>query len=428
MLITMLVTFSFLMLSGMQVYMAMLGTTLVFTFLLTPSELIAIPHKMYTGIDSFVLSAIPLFLLVGQLAAGSSLLDRLLALARCIVGRLPGGLAHVNIVLNMIMAGISGSATADAAATGGILIPTMIRERYGPAFSAVVTAAASTIGPVIPPSIPMVALGALVGVSVGRLFLGGVFPGVLVGVLLMIVAFFISRRRGYGRVPVDWSLKAVVRVVIGAIPPLSLPLVIMGGIIGGFFTPTEASGIAVLLILFLGVFVYRDLSLRGIWHAARETIYFLGPVMLIVSVASAFASVLISQRAGEILANWVLTISRTPSVILIMISVVVLVLGCFMESLAIMFLVTPFVMPLVHRVGINDIHFGLVLVQALMIGLITPPFGLSMFIACTIAKIGIDEFARELLPFLAALLAALVISIYYPQVILFLPDLLIPVR
>ncbi len=297
-----------------------------------------------------------------------------------------------------------------------------------PAFSAAVTAAASTIGPVIPPSIPMVALGALVGVSVGRMFLGGVVPGIIVGILLMVASFFISRHRGYGRVPLQWTVTGLFRVIVEAIPPLLLPLVIMGGIIGGVFTPTEAADMAVIVIIALGVFVYRDLTVRKMWHAILETVYFIGPIMIIVSVASGFASLLISQKAGEILANWVLSISTSPANILIMISIVVLILGCFMEALAIMYLVTPFVMPLVLRAGINEIHFGLVLVQGLMIGLVTPPFGLSMFISCTIAKVGIDEFTREIIPFLGALLLALAVSIYWPQVILYLPDLILPAR
>ena len=428
MLVLVVAVFSLMIVLGVPISMAMLGTTTLFTSILNPGELIAIPHKMFNGIDSFVLIAIPLFLLVGQLTVYSGLLDSLLELSRYLVGRLPGGLAQVNILLNMLMAGISGSASADAAATGSVLIPSMIREKYDPAFSAAVTAAASTIGPVIPPSIPMVALGALVGVSVGRLFLGGVVPGLIVGGLLLLMASLISRRRRYGRIDIDWSWKAFGRTVVAASGPLLIPVIIIGGIVGGLFTPTEAADITVIIVLVLGSLVYRRLNLRGIWKAIRDTVYFLGPVMLIVSAASVFGTLLITQKAGEILASTVLAVSKDPIVILLMISLIVLFLGCFMEALAIMFLITPIVMPLVQMAGIDPIHFGVVLVQGLMIGLITPPVGISMFIACSIARIGINEFTMEAIPFFMALVLALLISIFAPQVILFLPNLLIPVR
>ena len=419
-------SFIILMLIGVPIVWAMLAGAILFTIGSSTGALIALPHKMINGIDSFILVAIPLFLLVGQLMGGSGVLERLLHLSRCIVGRMAGGLSQVNIAVNMLMAGISGTATADCAACGSGLIPSMIRERYGRGFSAAVTAAASTIGPIIPPSVPMVALGALVGVSVGRLFLAGVVPGVLAGILLLLISYIISKRRGYGRIEFAWSWMVLLRAFISAIGPLMVPIVIVGGIVFGFFTPTESAAVAVALVLGMGCFVFRDLTVARFYEAARETLYLLGPVMLIVSAASVFGTLLIQEQAGAALTAYIAPLASSPTVLLLLISAAVLILGCFMEALAIMFLVAPVLMPMVTAVGLDPTHFGIVLVQALMIGLITPPVGISMFISCSIANVGTAEFTREVFPFFLVLVGTLLVSIYFPELILYLPKTLIP--
>jgi tripartite ATP-independent transporter DctM subunit len=383
---------------------------------------------MFNGIDSFVLIALPFFLFVGQLMANSGILDRLLHFSRYLVGKMIGGLAQVNIVVSMLFAGISGTATADTAAIGSLLIPSMIKDKYDASFTAVVTAASSTIGPVIPPSVIMVAMGALVGMSIGKLFLGGVIPGVLVGVFMLIISYIISKRKNYGRLQIDWSLRLFFKAFFRALGPLMIPVIIVGGIVSGVFTPTEASNIVVVLILILGFLVYRNLTLKGFLQAIRGTLYLLGPVMLVISAASVFSSLLIQKQAGIIVANAVLGITKNPNLILLLICIAALFLGCFLESLAIMILIAPVVMPVIQMAGIDPIHFGVVLVQALMIGLITPPVGISMFLTCSIANITVVDFTKAVLPFFSVLILALLVSIFIPQVILLLPSVLMPTR
>jgi C4-dicarboxylate transporter DctM subunit len=424
MLSVLLAGFVLLLLLGTPIAMAMFAGAILFTLGTPGADLIAIPHRMFNGIDSFVLVSIPLFLLVGQLMGSSSILQRMLELSRYLVGWMTGGLAQVNILASMLFAGISGTATADTASIGSVLIPSMVRENYDPSFSAAVTAASSTLGPVIPPSVIMVALGALVGVSVGGLFLAGVVPGVLGGVLMLVVSYLISKRRGHGKMAVDASLRSFLRVLLRASGPLSIPAVIIGGIVGGIFTPTEASNIAVVLVLFLGFGVYRDLSFHGLWEGIRGTIYLLGPVMFIISAASVFGNILIQEQVGQALTVTISALSSNPQVVLLLISIAVLILGCFIEALAIMFLVAPLLMPLITSVGINPIHFGIVLVQALMIGLITPPVGISMFISCTIAGVEIEQFTRSIWPFFVVLVITLLVSVFFPQLVLYLPGIL----
>jgi C4-dicarboxylate transporter DctM subunit len=273
----------------------------------------------------------------------------------------------------------------------------------------------------------MVAMGALVGMSIGRLFIGGIVPGVLVGIFMLIISYIISKRKNYGRLQLEWSIKLLFKAFLKALGPISIPVIIVGGITSGVFTPTEASNIVVVLIMILGFIVYRNLTFRGFCRALRGTLYLLGPVMLVISAAGVFSGILIQQKAGIIVADALLNISKNPSIILLMISFVALFLGCFLEALAIMILIAPVVMPVIQIVGINPIHFGVVLVQALMIGLITPPVGISMFLTCSIAKITIVDFTRAIIPFFIVLVLALLISIFIPQMVLFLPDVLMAV-
>jgi tripartite ATP-independent transporter DctM subunit len=419
--------FTLFLFIGVPVAMAMLTSSVIFLLSMEPASLISIPHKMFNGIDSFVLISLPFFLLVGQLMANSGILDRLLEFSRYLVGKMIGGLSQVNIVVSMFFAGISGTATADTAAIGSLLIPSMIKDKYDPPYAAAVTAASSTIGPIIPPSVIMVAMGALVGMSIGRLFIGGIVPGVLVGIFMLIISYIISKRKNYGRLQLEWSIKLLFKAFLKALGPISIPVIIVGGITSGVFTPTEASNIVVVLIMILGFIVYRNLTFRGFCRALRGTLYLLGPVMLVISAAGVFSGILIQQKAGIIVADALLNISKNPSIILLMISFVALFLGCFLEALAIMILIAPVVMPVIQIVGINPIHFGVVLVQALMIGLITPPVGISMFLTCSIAKITIVDFTRAIIPFFIVLVLALLISIFIPQMVLFLPDVLMAV-
>lgn len=380
-------------------------------------------QRFVTGVDSFPLLAVPFFILAGALMNAGGVTERLVRLAQVLVGRLTGGLGHVVVVTNMIMAGMSGSAVADAAGTGSVLIPSMVRAGFTPAFSAAVTAAASTIGPIIPPSIPFVILGALVNVSVGRLFLGGAIPGLLMGFYLMIAVYVISKRRGYakGSKPAPGEALSALKT---AIPALLLPVIIMWGILGGIVTPTEAAVLAVLYALVVGSIVYRELTLSSTLQVLGEAALTTGVIMFIVAGASLLTWILAREQAGPLLVRSVTSVTSSPVIVLLVINIVLLILGCFFETLSLMILIVPVLYPLITALGIDPVHFGVVFVLNLMIGLITPPVGMSMFIACSIARIKVVDFAREAPLFVVALVLVLGCITYLPGLVLYLPNLL----
>ncbi len=380
-------------------------------------------QRLVTGVDSFPLLAVPFFILAGSLMNTGGVTERLVRLANTLVGHLTGGLGHVVVVTNMIMAGMSGSAVADAAGTGSVLIPAMTRSGFAPSFSAAVTASASTIGPIIPPSIPFVIYGVMASVSIGRLFLGGAIPGVLMGLYLMAVVYVVSKKRGYAK-----GEKAACGTVVTAfkegLPALMLPVIILWGIVGGVVTPTEAAVLAVLYALLLGTVVYRELTFSSLVRVFGEAALTTGAIMFIVAGASLLAWILTREQAGPTLVKAVTSITTDPRLVLLIINIILLILGCFLETLSIMIILVPVLMPLVKTLGIDPVHFGVVFTLNLMIGLITPPVGMSMFISCSIAKIKVVDFAREIPIFVGALVAVLLIITYIPDVVLFLPNLI----
>jgi tripartite ATP-independent transporter DctM subunit len=402
------------------VAMGLTGAVAVFMIGDIPHEVIA--QRFVTGVDSFPLLAVPFFILAGALMNTGGTTQRLVGFANVLVGRFTGGLGHVNVVSNMIMAGMSGSAAADAAGTGSVLIPAMARAGYSRPFAAALTAAASTIGPIIPPSIPFVVFGVLASVSIGRLFLGGAIPGLLMGLYLMAAVYIISKRRGYAR-GVPPTRRQVWEAFRDALPALMLPVIIIWGIVGGVVTPTEAAVLAVLYALFLGTVVYRELTWKSIWAMFGEAAMTTATVMFIVAASALLAWVLTRQQAGPALVKLVTSISTDPTVILLILNVLLLVLGCFLETLSLMILLVPVLLPLIKALGIDPVHFGVMFTLNLMIGLITPPVGMSMFIACRIARIQIVEYAREVWPFVLALVVVLLLVTFFPIVVLFLPNL-----
>ncbi len=384
-------------------------------------------QRMVTGVDSFPLLAVPFFVLAGALMNTGGITERLVRLANAMVGHLTGGLGHVVVVTNMIMAGMSGSAVADAAGTGSVLIPAMTRSGFSPSFSAAVTASASTIGPIIPPSIPFVIYGVMASVSIGRLFLGGAIPGVLMGLYLMGVVYFVSKKRGYTKGE-RVACGSLAKAFKEGLPALMLPVLILWGIVGGVVTPTEAAVLAVLYAFFLGTVVYKELTFKGIIQVLGEAGLTSGAIMFIVGCASLLAWILTREQAGPTLVKAVTSISTDPNMVLLIINIILLILGCFLETLSIMIILVPVLMPLINALGIDPVHFGVVFTLNLMIGLITPPVGMSMFIACSIAKIKVVDFAREIPLFIVALIAVLLIITYFPQTVLFLPNLIMGAR
>lgn len=419
MVILMLVLFG----AGMPVAFGIAFASVVGLVLVGHVPLAIVPHRMIAGTDSFPMMAIPFFLLAGSLMNTGGITRRLVNFASTLVGRMPGGLAHVNIVTNMIMAGMSGSALADAAGTGSVLIPAMRQGGYPAAFSAVVTSCASTIGPIIPPSIPFVVIGAMTGISIGRLFLGGAIPGIIMGVYLMGVAYVISKRRGYSSY-IKASFKEIVRAFGESFLALLLPGIIMGGILGGVFTPTEAAVVATVYAFILGVFVFKEIKIKDLPHILLETAMTTASLMFIVGAASILGWLLSREQVGLRMVDVFLTVSKSPWVILTILNIILLILGCLMETYAIMIILVPVLMPLVQNMGINLVHFGVIVVLNLCIGLVTPPFGMGMFLVCRLAKITVLEFTKELPIFLLALIAALFTITYIPSLVTYLPRLL----
>lgn len=412
---TMLVLFGI----GMPVAFAMGVTGLIF-IIAGDVPLVLIPNRMLAGVDSFVLMAVPFFLLAGSLMNTGGITRRLVEFASALVGHLRGGLSHVAVVANMIMAGMSGSATADAAGTGAFLIPAMEKGGYPRAYAAAVVGAASTIGPIIPPSVPFVIFGAMAGVSVGRLFLGGAVPGVLMGIFLMIACYLVARRRGYG-FGIRATLNEVWRSFRRAFLALMLPVIILGGILGGIVTPTEAAVIAVIYALILGLFVYREMRLADLPKIFLEVGINTGVVMFIVSCSTAMSWILSREQAGQALTHAMLQFSSTPWVILLLVNILILILGSVLELFVIMVLMVPILIPLMKAIAVDPVHFGVFFTLNLMIGLLTPPVGMVMYVVCSISRVTMMDFVREVWPFLIALLFALGCVTYIPSLVLWLP-------
>ena len=412
-----------LMLLGLPIAVSM-GLTAILSFLALGNTalLSMVPQRMYAGTTSFTLLAIPFFILAGNLMNTGGITQRLVRFAQCLVGHIRGGLGHVTVVTNMILAGMSGSAVADATGTGAVLIPAMERAGYPRKFSAALVGAASTIGPVIPPSIPFVIFGSMTGTSVGRLFLGGFVPGVLMGVFLMVTVAIIAGRRGYPRER-RASLRELLVSTLQAAPAWGAPVIIIGGILAGLFTPTEAAAVASVYALVLGMLVYREITLadlpRILWETVRNTVQ----VMFIISAASVFGWVLIQQRIPTMIVEGLMALTGQRWVLLLIVNAILLILGCFMEGIAIMLLTIPVFMPLVARVGMDPVHFGVMMTLNLMIGLLTPPVGMCLYAVSSISQVPLWPLAKELWPYIVALLACLALITYIPGLVVWFPNL-----
>jgi C4-dicarboxylate transporter DctM subunit len=320
----------------------------------------------------------------------------------------------------MFFAGITGAAVADTSALGSILIPAMTEEKYDRDYSAAVTAASSTVGPIIPPSIPMVILGTVGELSIGALFLAGVIPGIMVGLSLLVVSYIISRRRNYpkGRIK---SIKEFFFGLKDAMFALLMPGIIMGGILGGIFTPTEAAVVAVVYALLVSFLVYREIRWKDLPKIFIDSIVTTSIIMLVIANSAIFGWILANQQVPQAVAQVFLSVSNNKWVILFLINIFLLFVGTFMETTASLIILTPILLPLAVKIGIDPIHFGVVMVLNLVIGLITPPLGVCLFIACSIAKITLEQIAKAILPFLIAVIAVLFTVTYIPELSLWIP-------
>ena len=382
-----------------------------------------VAQRMMYGINNFSLLAVPFFLLAGRLMNIGGVTQRIFDFAGTLVRHFRGGLAHVNIIASLIFSGMSGSATSDAAGLGTVEMEAMLKEGYDKDFSAAVTAASSTIGPIIPPSLPMVIYGVLSGVSIGKLFLGGIIPGLLMTCALMIVTAVIAGRRNYPKMR-RASLKEIGISFIKVLPPLFTPVIIIGGIYSGAFTATEAAIIAASYALLLGCFLYKEIKFKDIPGIFYSVMVDTGIIFFITSCAFVYAYFLMRSRIPIILAEQILSITRNPILVLLLINVLLLVIGCFLETIAALTILTPVLVPLIQQVGIDPLHFGVVVVLNLMIGLLTPPFGVVLFVLSKISSISIERLSRVIFPFLIPLLIVLLLISFFPPLVMMIPNMM----
>jgi tripartite ATP-independent transporter DctM subunit len=393
----------------------------------SPFPLVGIVQRMITGIDSFVLVSIPFFMLTGRLMNEGGITDRLFDFARALVGPIRGGLAHANVLASMIFAGMSGSAVADAGGLGMVEIKAMTDQGYRKEFAAAVTVSSSTIGPIIPPSIPMVIYGAMAEVSVGRLFLGGFLPGVLMGLALMVVIYLWTFRE---YMPKDdrYSVRRIWTTFRAAFLALLTPVILLGGIVSGIFTPTEAAAVAAMYAFVLSYFVYRTVRLKDIPDIMIHTLVTTAVVTFIISTTSGFSWLLIVGRIGKLLAEFVTAATSSPAVVLLIVNIALLILGCLMEAGVLLILLTPLLVPIMTALQVDLVHFGVVMVLNLMIGVATPPVGMCLFVVSQAADIKLETLMREVLPQILPLIAVLFLITYIPELVLAVPRWLMPIR
>lgn len=377
-------------------------------------------QRMVSGINNFTILAVPFFIFAARVMNTGGVTKRLFGFADICVGHIRGGLGHTNILASMLFAGMSGAAVSDAAGLGMIEIEAMRDAGYDDDFSAAVTAASSTVGPVIPPSIPMVFYAVQGSVSVGALFMGGFIPGILMGLSLMALVFIYSKTKcpAPRKRP---SLREFFRSFLSAIVPLMCPIIIIGGIYTGWFTPTESAAIAAVYALVVGVVFYRELSLKKIHEIIRLTVRDTVSMGIIVACTYPYAWLITTSGIPQTFSVWVMSVTNNPTVVLLFINLFLLIVGCFMEGCSAILLLTPILLPLVTALGVHPVHFGLIMVINLMIGVITPPFGLVLFVTSRVAGRPLANVIKATLPFLIPLLITLLLVTFVPETVLWLP-------
>ena len=459
------VIFLFLMSGGLPVAMAMAGASLVYILLTNSSPPFVVIHRMVSGIDSFPLLAVPFFILAGNLMNNAGITNRIYNYALALVGWMKGGLGHVNVVGSVVFAGMSGTAIADAAGLGTIEIKAMKDHGYSTEFAVGVTAASATLGPIIPPSLPFVIYGMMANVSIGALFLAGILPGLMMAFLMMLTVAYFAHKNGWGAdVPFTWSRlnKALVEtaVVIGwplllwllidkldfqpqitvavalvalfaadkafkfqAVLPIMTPVLLIGGMTTGLFTPTEGAIAACVWALILGFAWYRTLSFKTFVKVCLDTVETTATVLFIVAAASIFGWMLTATGVTTDIARWVLDFTQEAWVFLLLANVLMLFVGCFLEPTAAITILVPILVPIATQLGVDPVHFGLVMVLNLMIGLLHPPMGMVLFVLARVAKLSVERTTIAILPWLFPLLLSLGVITYFPKLVLWLPKM-----
>lgn len=410
------------MLGGLPLWVSMGLATLAFLWL-GNFPLSMLPQKMAGAMNSFPIVAAPLFILMGNILGAAKITDRIVDFASAVIGWVRGGYAHASILSSMIFAGMVGSAVADAAGSSAIEIRAMKKAGYKPETAASISAAAATIGPIIPPSLPMVIYGVSADVSVGRLFMAGVVPGVLMGLALMVMVAFTARRHGLLRTPFG-GFGPIVRTFLNGFFAIMTPAVILGGMFSGLVTPTEAAAIACLYALFLGFVVYRTLHWKDLGPILVETAETCGLVLVLVMAASALGWCISISRLPQFLLPLITSAIDSPLTFLLLVNVLLLVIGCFMEGLAALLILIPILVPMAISYGIDPVQFGVMMVLNIIIGTVTPPVGVVLYVVTRVASVSFETMSRAILPWLIPLVAVLLLITIWPPLTLWLPNLL----
>ena len=420
--ILLLGSFVVLMAIGFPVALALGGSSMLFVFIDERIPLLAVLHRTVDGVNSFPLMCVPFFILAGLLMNTAGITERIYSFAVALVGWMKGGLGQVNVVGSVIVAGMSGTAVADAAGLGTIEIKAMKDHGYDPEFAVGVTAASSILGPILPPSLPMVLYGLTANASIGQLFVAGIFPGLILAAMLMCLVAYFAHVRGYHRDSV-FHLGELGRQTVRAFLPLMTPVILIGGMRIGIFTPTEAAIVACVYALFLGFFVYRSLTFKALAKVSIETVEITAVVLLIVAGSEIFGWLITTTKIADQIADMVLAITERPWLILLLVNVFLLFVGLAMEPVPCILILTPIMLPLMEKIGVDPIHFGVIMVLNLMIGLLTPPVGIIVFILGRIAGISFERATRAVLPFMVPLLITLGLVTYWPEMVMYLPKL-----
>ncbi len=408
-----------LMVIGAPVAVALGLSSLVF-IMLSGLPSMTVLHNMVNGINSFPLIAVPFFILAGHLMNTAGITTRIFSFARATVGWMHGGLGHVNVGASVIFAGMSGAAVADAGGLGNIEIKAMRDAGYDTDFSVGITAASSTIGPIIPPSLPLVIYGVIANASIGQLFAAGIVPGFLMAAMLMVMVAWYARRRNYPR-DTRFEFRRFFRTLADAALPLFTPVIIVGGILSGMFTPTEAAIAAVVYSLFLGLVIYRTLNLKNVLRVSMDTLETTAAIMMIVGASTIFAWILTANQVALHFANVLFAFTDNRVVVLLLITVMVLVIGCFMETIAAITILVPVLLPIAVKIGIDPVHFGIILILNLMIGLLTPPVGMVLYVLSKVANVPFERCVVATAPFLIPLVFVLMLLTFIPELSMWLP-------
>ena len=412
--------FGILLVIGAPIAVA-LGMAAMAAFMSIDKDVTTLVQIAYNSVNSFPVMALPAFILSGALMQGSGISRRLVAVAEALAGRMAGGLGASTVLACLFFGAISGSGPATTAAVGMLMIPAMARKGYDRSYASAITASSGGLGIVIPPSIPMVIFGVTASVSITQLFIAGVFPGLLIASGIILLNYFISTKKGYKPNADEWSLKETLVTIKDGFWALMAPVVILGGIYSGFFTPTEAAIVSIFYTLFVGIFIYRELKLPAIFKALDSTTWLSGRVLIILFTAQAFGRLLVQYKIPDVIAAWLLALTGNVYIIWALVIIFLILIGMFMETLATIMLVTPVLLPVMTSLGVDPIHFGVVLVMCCEIGFETPPLGENLFIASGIGKVSIEEISLKAIPFSVIQILAVFIVAFTPGFCLWLP-------